>query len=334
MKKILIIGGMGFIGHNLAILLKKKNNLVTIIDSLSINNLKARDKKDIKNKKLYNSILNNRTKLIKRDKIKFILHDARQHNSSIKLYKKINPDILIHLAAVSHAFKSNKDPHTTFDNSFRTLENSLDYCRQYKKHIIYLSSSMAYGDFDKPKTRENDNCNPIGIYGNLKLSSERIVKAFNHDFKMPYTIIRPSALYGERCVSRRVSQIFIENALQNKPIIINGSDKEKLDFTYIEDLLQGIELCCRKKEAINQTFNLTFGKGRKILELINILKKEFPNLTIKFNKRDKFMPKRGTLSNSKASKLLNYKPKFPLEIGYLRYIKWYKSFWHSKFKKK
>ena len=54
MKKILIIGGMGFIGHNLAILLKKKNNLVTIIDSLSINNLKARDKKDIKNKKLYN----------------------------------------------------------------------------------------------------------------------------------------------------------------------------------------------------------------------------------------------------------------------------------------
>ena len=48
------------------------------------------------------------------------------------------------------------------------------------------------------------------------------------------------------------SQIFIENALQNKPITINGSDKEKLDFTYIEDLLQGIELCCRKKEAINQ----------------------------------------------------------------------------------
>ena len=68
--------------------------------------------------------------------------------------------------------------------------------------------------------------------------------------------------------SRRVGQIFSENAIQNKPITLQGSKSEKLDFTYIEDLAKGIELCCRKKSAINQTFNLTFGRGRPISKLI------------------------------------------------------------------
>ena len=333
-KKILLVGGCGFIGHNLALKLTKKGNQVFITDSLSVNNILSFTDSDIKNKNLYRSILNSRLELLNKNEINLTVQDARDYHAISKLYEEINPDVIIHLAAVSHANKSNKDPHSTFDHSFRTLENTLDFARIKKRHVIYLSSSMVYGNFQSKEVTEDTPCVPIGIYGTLKYSGELLVKAYKQVFDLPYTIIRPSALYGERCVSRRVGQIFIENALQNKPIMINGSDKEKLDFTYIEDLLQGIELCCRKKEAINQTFNLTFGKGRKILELINILKKEFPNLTIKFNKRDKFMPKRGTLSNSKASKLLNYKPKFPLEIGYLRYIKWYKSFWHSKFKKK
>ena len=113
-KKILLVGGCGFIGHNLAISLKKKSHEVIILDSLSINNLKSLDISDIKNKNLYKSILNNRIDLIKKNTIDLIIEDARSNNIISKIFEKINPDIVIHLAAVSHANKSNKDPHTTF----------------------------------------------------------------------------------------------------------------------------------------------------------------------------------------------------------------------------
>ena len=137
----------------------------------------------------------------------------------------------------------------------RTLENTLDFARLKKKQVIYLSSSMVYGNFDGKEVDEDTTCNPIGVYGTLKLSGELIVKAYSSVFDIPYTIIRPSALYGERCVSRRVGQIFIENAIQDLDIEINGSGEEKLDFTYIEDLLQGIYKSCTSQNSINQIFN-------------------------------------------------------------------------------
>ena len=67
---------------------------------------------------------------------------------------------------------------------------------------------MVYGNFTKTEVEESDNCEPIGIYGTLKYCGERIIKAYNQVFDTKYTIIRPSALYGERCISRRVGQIF------------------------------------------------------------------------------------------------------------------------------
>ena len=129
---------------------------------------------------------------------------------------------------------------------------------------------MVYGNFDSKDVNEETLCKPIGIYGTLKYSGELLVKAYNQVFDLPYSIIRPSALYGERCVSRRVGQIFIENAIQGLDITINGDGEEKLDFTYIEDLIEGIGLCCEKESAKNQTFNLTYGDSRKINELTEI----------------------------------------------------------------
>ena len=328
-KKILLVGGSGFIGHNLALYLKKKEAIPTIVDSLSINNLYSIKDEEVKNKNLYSSILNSRIDLIKQNKIKFIIEDVRNHDLILNIYNKIKPDIIIHLAAVSHANKSNKDPHVTFDNSLRTLENTLDYARINKTHVIYLSSSMVYGNFDGLDVSEETICKPIGIYGTLKLSGENIVKAYSKVFDFPYTIIRPSALYGERCVSRRVGQIFIENAIQDLDIDINGSGEEKLDFTYIEDLIQGIYKSCINENSINQIFNITYGNSRKLSELADILKKEFQKVNINYIERDKFMPVRGTLNISKAKKLIGYSPKFNLETGYIRYIQWYKNFWKN-----
>ena len=328
-KKILLVGGSGFIGHNLALYLKEKNANPYIVESLSINNLYSLDNGEIKNKNLYSAILNNRIDLLKKKKIELIIKDARDHLAVSKIYKQINLDIIIHLAAVSHANKSNKDPHTTFDNSLRTLENTLDYAKVNKKHVIYLSSSMVYGNFDGKDVSEETNCKPMGIYGTLKLSGEHIVKAYSSVFDLPYTIIRPSALYGERCVSRRVGQIFIENAIQDLDININGSGDEKLDFTYIDDLVQGIYKSCINENSKNQTFNITFGNSRKLSELADLVKSEFPKVKINYVGKEQFMPERGTLNIDKAKKLIDYSPQYKLDDGYIKYIKWYKNFWKN-----
>ena len=328
-KKILLVGGCGFIGHNLAIHLKKMGADPVIVDSLAVNNILSFADNEIKNKKLYSSILNNRIELLNSNKIKLIIQDARDYHAISKIYQDINPDIIIHLAAVSHANKSNKDPHSTFDHSFRTLENTLDYAKKNKTHTIYMSSSMVYGNFESEDVKEDRRCKPIGIYGTLKYSGELLVKAYSDVFGLPYTIIRPSALYGERCVSRRVGQIFIENAIQDFDITINGNGEEKLDFTYIEDLINGIGLCCSNKNAINQIFNLTYGKSKKISELTEILKNEFPKIKIFYKEKEKFMPERGTLDISKAKKLIGYNPVNPIETGYIKYILWYKKFWDN-----
>jgi len=324
---VLIIGGCGFIGHNLAIFLKKKNFNVTILDSLSVNNSLSLKKQNVPNKKFYLDILSERQNLIKKHKIKFVIDDARNYHSITKIIADVRPNYLIHLAAVAHANISNKDPYSTFDHSMRTLENTLDACRSLKslKRFIFLSSSMVYGQFKKKVLSEQDICNPLGIYASLKYGSEKLVQGYNQVFKMPYTIIRPSALYGERCVSGRVVQKFIEAAIKKEPLQILGDGKEFLDFTYIEDLIQGISCVMKSKKSKNEIFNLTYGKSRSINEVITIIKKTYPNLKIKYVKRDKLMPFRGTLSVSKAKKLIGYKPTNNIETGVPKLIKWYEN---------
>jgi nucleoside-diphosphate-sugar epimerase len=326
-KKITIVGGCGFIGHNLALDLVENNYEVSIIDSLSINNLLSVD--TINKNSIYSKMLRKRLDLLGSSKIEIIIQDARNYHILSKELERLNPDILIHLAAVSHANESNKNPYNTFDHSLRTLENSLDWVKSKKCQFIYLSSSMVYGNFNDKSLDEEYHCKPIGIYGNLKLCGELMVKSYQQVFNVPYTIIRPSALYGERCVSRRVGQIFIENALSKKPLKISGNGEDKLDFTYIKDLTKGIMLCCNNEKAFNQIFNITFGNARRIIELTEIMKEYFNDLSIITTERDKLTPERGTLDNSKAKELINFNPEFPIEIGYRQYIEWYKSFWEK-----
>ena len=92
--------------------------------------------------------------------------------------------------------------------------------------------------------------------------------AYQQVFDLPYTIVRPSALYGPRCVSRRVGQVFIENALTAQPLRIDGDGAERLDFTYIDDLVDGICLTIAEPAARNETFNLTYGSARSVADLV------------------------------------------------------------------
>lgn len=324
-KKIALIGGAGFIGHNLAVTLQELGAKVSIFDSLQVNNLGEISCSNTPvNKKLYLSFLNERLNILRSKDIDLHVVDARDYFLLTKHLLHFEADVTIFLAAVAHAGKANKDPYNTFDHSLRTLENCLDALRETNTHFIYFSSSMVYGNFKKKKVSEKDNCNPLGIYGALKYSGEKLVTAYGQVFNLNYTIIRPSALYGERCISRRVSQIFIENAIQSKDLVVDGDGNESLDFTYIDDLIQGVKLVIEKKESYKEIFNLTYGKSEKIIKLAKLIASEF-GVDIKFKERDKLMPFRGTLDISLAKKKLGYKPSYNINVGIMRYIEWYKT---------
>lgn len=329
-KKIAILGGAGFIGHHMALAYTAAGAEVSIVDGLQVNNFLNFSASDIDNvhKVKYRSMLNERIDILHQHDINLVIQDIRDYHALARTLDAIVPDTIIHLSAVAHANKSNKDPHSTFDHSLRTLENSLDCARSLKiGHFIYFSSSMVYGHFPQASVDETTVCEPLGIYGALKFAGEKMVIAYNQVFDMPYTIVRPSALYGPRCVSRRVGQIFIENAISGQEIVINGDGSDRLDFTYIKDLVHGVECIMKSPKSHNQVFNLTYGDSRSLAQMAEIIKEHFPDSKVKYLPKDKLTPDRGTLCVDKAKDLIGYKPSYPIEKGYVEYIDWYKSFW-------
>lgn len=328
-KRIALIGGAGFIGHNLALTLKSHGAEVVVIDGLQVNNLltyRCSTNASAHND-LYARFIDQRIELLRHAGIPLLVQDARDYHALSRLLVQVNPEVVVHLAAVAHAGRSNKDPFSTFDHSLRTLENALDCARSGAKHFVYFSSSMVYGNFLTEQVDEEHPLNPIGIYGALKVAGEKLVIAYQQVFDLPYTIIRPSALYGPRCVSRRVGQIFIENALAGKPLRLDGDGMEKLDFTFIDDLIQGVLCAIVRPQARNQIFNITFGGSRSIRELAEITQREFPGTGIEYVERDVLMPYRGTLNVDKAKELLGYDPLYPIDRGFPEYVQWYKDFY-------
>jgi nucleoside-diphosphate-sugar epimerase len=326
-RKVAIVGGAGFIGHNLALSLRRLGAQVDVVDSLQVNNLLhfTSGGADMVNRNLYVQIINQRLDLLRLAEIPLHIQDARDYHALSRILSQIKPQIIVHLAAVAHANRSNKDPFSTFDHSLRTLENALDWARDNVEQFVFFSSSMAYGNFTTEQVDEDHPLNPIGIYGALKLAGEKMVIAYQQVFGLTYTIVRPSALYGPRCVSRRVAQIFIESALEGLPLRVDGDGEEKLDFTYIDDLVEGIALVIQQPAARNDIFNLTYGSARSIRDLAAVIEAEFPNVKVDYVERDKLMPFRGTLSVDKARRLLGYAPKNPIDVGLRKYIEWYRT---------
>ena len=321
MKTALITGGLGFIGTHIAIdLLKnKKVKRCILLDNFGgyINPTK-KNFYDFRKKRL--DLIKN--KIIERC-------DTNNFKSVFEIIKKHKPEIIFHTAALPLAKLDNLNTDEAKIGSVDSTVNILDAItllnkveKKYKcKRFIYLSSSMVYGDFKTKQVNEKSPVNPKEAYGTMKLAGEIITKGISKLNNIPYTIIRPSAVYGPTDMNRRVSQIFIESAFKDKLIEIQGKN-EKLDFTFIEDLANGCVLAGTKEKGINQTFNITYGKGQTLYSYVINLKRFFPNLKFKIKPRDITKPSRGTLSINKARKLLNFNPKYNLKIGIKKYVQY------------
>lgn len=315
--KISLIGGAGLIGHNIALRMKSLGHDVLVVDSLSVNN------KFTVTNPAYHVMIDERLALLRAADIPLMAVDARDYQQLSHLLGSFKPDTIVHLAAVAHIDRSNKDPFNTFDHNLRTLENALDVAVSVgTSHFVFFSSSTAYGDFQKATVDETEPCNPRGIYGSLKYAGELITRAYGDVRGLPWTIIRPCALYGPRCVSGRVTQKFIEMARAGTPLHVDGDGSGKHDFTFIEDLVNGVERVLTVDAAKGEIFNITGGHARSIQELADIVTARYP-VEVNYGEPDPEKPSRGTMSNEKARNLLGYIPQFDLETGMQLYMNWY-----------
>ena len=320
MAKIFLSGGAGFIG---AVIAKKliKNGSEVIIHDAFLNYVSPL-------KSNYEHLLKLRLDDIK-DKVEIIRGDIRHKGRFLKILREKKPDKVVLLAALPIATLSNIYSEDAMGINLNGTVNVLESLREcdFVDQFIYASSSMVYGNFVRLVADEEHPTNPLDVYGGTKLSGEILTKVFSKQYGIPHTIIRPSAVYGPTDVNRRVSQIFVENAIKGKPLVLHNNGESKLDFTYVRDIAEGFVLALKKKEALNQTFNITAGHSRSLKELAEIVSKLMPGTKIEYKEvpEDEKRPERGTLSIEKAKKLLGYKPKYSLEEGMKKYVKFVKS---------
>ena len=326
MTTVLITGGLGFIGTQIAQEMIRDNivDKAILLDHYGgfINPLRS-DFKDYRKYRL-EGIEN-----------KVIIERGETRNSIIitELIDKYRPDYIIHTAALPLAKIDNLNAAEAREGSVDSTAEILEIINHFKLkdgycplRFTYFSSSMVYGDFQSEVATESHQKRPKEVYGTMKLAGEVVTRGLSDFYGIPYTIVRPSAVYGPTDMNRRVSQIFIEKALNKQKIKVHGKD-EKLDFTYIKDIAHGAILATIKKEGIGEDFNITHGRAHTLLDYVECLKYHFPDLDYEILPRDSFRPKRGTLSIEKASKLLGYEPQYSLKEGVNDYVEFINKHW-------
>jgi nucleoside-diphosphate-sugar epimerase len=332
-KRVMLVGGAGFIGHHLALKLRKIGAEVMIVDHLQINNLVkiVNDRGlDETKRQLYINFLLDRFKLLREADVNVENVDARQMAELTPLFDNFDPTHIVNLAAISSAVTANKMPGLAYDLQISGLRNVLELGRlkgSNIERISFMSSSTVYGDFEGDSVDETVRPSPRGVYANGKYIGERMMREAWELYQMPYSIIRPSALYGIRCVSGRVSQKFVENALTGKPLLLEGGGSGRLDFTHIDDVVQGIILGLFLEGGKSRTFNITFGNARTIADLASIIQEYIPDVILEERPAAKEKPKRGTLMVDRARKYLGFESQMPLDIGYRQYVEWYLEQW-------
>tara|TARA_B100000123_G_C25691308_1_gene410934 strand:+ start:51 stop:1028 length:978 start_codon:yes stop_codon:yes gene_type:complete len=316
MSTALVTGGLGFVGSYIAkdLIDNKIVDKVICLDSF-VNYVNVTDKNFLDYRKTRLEDFSNEI-IVERG-------DAKFYGVISNLIEKYRPKYIFHLASLPLAKIDNLNVEEAFESSVTATSNIIQICSSIKgykpERFIYTSSSMVYGNFQENEVTEESKCNPIEIYGSAKLSGEIATKGLCNYFKIPWTIVRPSAVFGPTDMNNRISQLIIDKALQKETINIYGKD-EKLDFTYVKNLSLGFVSVATHKNGINQIFNITNGKAHTLVQFLEEVKRYIPDVNYVIKERDESRPIRGTLSNEKIHNLINFKPPFTFEEGVREYV--------------
>jgi UDP-glucuronate 4-epimerase len=331
--KILITGVAGFIGYSLARKLLIKNFSVVGVDN--INNYYEKKLKIDRLKEI---------KKIKSKKFIFYKIDISSKKKLQKVFLKEKITHVVNLAAQAGVRYSLKNPYSYIKNNLIGFFNILDLSQNFKiKHLIYASTSSVYGMNKKlPFSESQDVSHPLQLYAATKRSNELMAHAYSNLYQLPTTGLRFFTVYGPWGRPDMALFLFVKNILKNKSINIFNMGNHKRDFTYIDDIVDGIykiifkipkgvDLKALKPNNSKAPFRiLNIGNSKKV-KLTSFIKEIENNLQLKAKKKYLSLQKGDaiqTCSNTKEiKKIVNYKAKTNYKIGIKNFIKWFKNYY-------
>ena len=333
-KTYLITGAAGFIGFSLALnLLKKKINIIGL-DNLN-------DYYDINLKK-------SRLKILKKFKnFKFSKIDLTNYNDLKKLFAKNKISFIYHLAAQAGVRYSLEAPRAYINSNIIGFFNILEVSRDNKiKHLVYASSSSVYGANKNFPFSESDNCtHPIQLYAATKLSNESMAHSYSALYKLPVSGVRFFTVYGPWGRPDQALFLFTKNILENKKIKLFNYGNHTRDFTYIDDIVDGLIKIGKKIPSINKNWNAkkpnpAFSKFP--YQIYNIASNKRVKLTKYLDIIESYLGKKAKINSlplqkgdvkdvysniSKIKNELKYSPKTNVQTGIKNFINWYKTYY-------
>ena len=310
-KHVLITGGMGFIGHTVAKKYLQSNFEVTIVDNLTSH-------------KSHANLTKYRMQQVDHKKCTFIDINCNLTYFIRQQLKNPNVRSIIHLAGYPNQAAVEENKQAALSSMLADTHSVGELAKKLNAKLVYVSSSMAYGNFTKMPMPETEPLNPINLYGLLKAHGESIVKLFFHN----HVIVRPSAAYGPGDNTNRVLGKWINAAMNNEDIVVD-QDNTLLDFTHVDDLAKGI-IAAETNGRAGEIYNLTYGSARTLGEAARIIKDETGSkskiITNNIERLD--VPIRGALDISNARNNIGYQPKIDLLSGIQNYIDWMRRYSH------
>ena len=308
--KILIIGGAGFIGSNLAKFHLKNNDDIFVIDSLITGSIK------------------NIESFLKKKSFHFIEKDIIDYD-----FSKLNSfDIIYHLASPASPTQYKKYPIETLLTNSQGTHNLLEFFKNSRSKVFVLAStSEVYGDpLVHPQTEEYwGNVNPNGVrsvYDEGKRFAEALTMTYFRKFNLDIRIARIFNTYGPNMEKNdgRVVSNFIIQGLTNKPITIYGDGKQTRSFCYVSDMVKGLYLLANTDKIPGQVFNLGNPVEKTILEMSALIKEMTKSKSkIIFQPIDSDDPKKRKPDISRARQLLKWKPEVSLQEGLQKTINYF-----------
>ena len=332
MNKILVTGCAGFIGFSLIKSIVNNYEVVgidNINDYYDVQLKKDRLRElgiDISDDDLGKEIRksNGNFKFIKLDLIDTLLLD--------ELFSDEKFDYVIHLAAQAGVRYSIENPKVYVDSNIIGSFNILENVKKHNiKHLIFASSSSVYGRNIKQPFSEKDITNkPVSIYAATKISIEAMAYSYSENFKLKITTLRFFTVYGPWGRPDMAYFSFTNAILKDKPIKVYNKGNLARDFTYIDDIIDGIKLVLSKAELLTDNYNLfNIGSGKKIrlLKFIETLENVISKKAIK----DFVQMQNGDVNEtfadiSNISAIFNYSPKTDFKSGILQFFEWYKKY--------
>lgn len=318
---ILVTGGLGLIGHNVVQRLEKQLHNVYVVDNQTTYGLIPKDELDY--------LVGERRKKIKFSPIyKF---DICDRSNMEWLFASGKFDVVIHMASFPRQKVVNANPCQGAKVMVEGLLNLLELSVKHGvKKFLYISSSMVYGDFKDDVTEDYD-CKPQGQYGIMKWMGEKLVADYTRKWPLKYTVIRPSAVYGELDVEDRVVSKFMLAAMRGEALKVNGAT-ETLDFTYVEDAADGIAAAALTPNTDNGIYNITKSHSTTLLRAAELAVEIAGSGSIECRDKDIDFPSRGALNIDRARRDFGFSPQVDVEEGFRRYYRWFQSspFWRRK----